>query len=217
VNDLGSKLHDQVRKMVEGAYLFTGMQAPGATPGAGRTPATRANPEPGRQELKAIYESNPEAKAHSLVGDLDVAGTSAEIRQALDSLEDDYPELRFERLRLGGVVSGEALRVAQQPAAARIQERRPAYDYALMCCQMASVAIGGHLGFDGYEGLHARELLGPQAEPPDRPPAGVRDRPDRLDRREAARFAALKPPPPRGSRSRWPWPTSAGPPPTWPR
>ncbi|MDB5352363.1 MAG: hypothetical protein JWN86_3610 [Planctomycetota bacterium] len=153
LNDLGSKLHDQIRKMVQGAWLISGMSDPAATPEAPRTPATTKKPAPGREEMTVIYSPKPDAKAQSLVGDLDVAATSAEIRQALDNLEDDYPELRFERLRLGGTVSGEALRVAQQPAATRIQERRPSYDYALMCAQMAAVAIGGHQGYDGYEGF----------------------------------------------------------------
>lgn len=153
VNDLGSKLHDQIRKMVEGSWLFTGMTNPATAPKVPRTPASPPNREPGRQELRVIYETNADAKPHSLIGTLDVEATSREIRQTLDEIEDDYPELRYSRLKIGGTVSGEALRVAGRPAAARIEERRPAYDYALMCAQMAAVAIGGHEGFDGYQGF----------------------------------------------------------------
>lgn len=192
VNDLGSKLHDQVRRMVEGAWLFTGMVEPTEKPAAPRTPATKKNPEPGRQEMKTIYEQNANARPWSLVGDLDIAATSAEIRQALDSMEDDYPELRFERLRLGGSVSGEALRIARQPAAARVQERRPAYDYALVCCQMAAIAIGGSLRFDGYEGhsLASYSTRKPTHRIGRRPVFAV----DPMDAiaEKAARFAALK-------------------------
>ena len=192
-NDLGSKLHDQIRKMVEGAWLFAGMTDPKSTAKtAPRTPASARNPEPGRQELKVLYEPKPDARPWSLVGDLDVAATSAELRQSLDSLEDDYPELRFERLRLGGTVSGEALRRAQQPAAAKIQERRAAYDYALACVQMSAAAIGSDLGFDGYSGpgLASYSATRPSHRV-GRRPVFAPDPADRISEK-SARFAALK-------------------------
>jgi hypothetical protein len=144
VNDLGSKLHDQIRRAVEGAWLMAGMQKPKDEP---------TYTDDTRTQVKALYAPSDSARPWSLVGDVNIEATSAEIRQALDNLEDDYPELRFERLRTGGQVSGEALRVARQPAAARVEERRAGYDYALTMAQMAAVAIGGWRGYEGYQGF----------------------------------------------------------------
>lgn len=170
VNDLGSKLHDQVRKLVEGAWLFSGMAPPPKTPvaRAGDREPDRGRDDPaGREELKVFYANDPGARAQSLVNNADVAAVSAEIRQALDNLEDDYPELRFERLRSGGgggVISGEALRVARQPAAARIEGRRPAYDHALTWALKAALVIGGERGLPGYEGFGLADWEGPRLD-----------------------------------------------------
>ena len=153
VNDLGSKLHDQIRRMVEGAWLMAGVANPTTSPLMPRLASTEQRPEPDRSQVKTLYTPDSGARPWSLVGDLNIAATGAEIRQALDNLEDDYPELRFERLRTGGQISGEALRVARQPAAARIEERRSGYDYALLQAQLAAVAIGGWRGYDGYQGF----------------------------------------------------------------
>lgn len=170
VNDLGSKLHDHVRRATEGDMLLAGVRDPSQTPVAPRTGRTASDPQPGRTQKKFLY-AEKDAKAYSLINDLDLAHVSAEIRQQLDGLEDDYPELRFERLRTGGQVSGEALRVARQPAARRVAERRPSYDYALVQAQMAAVAIGGWRGYDGYDGygLNDYSAASPNHSIADRP------------------------------------------------
>lgn len=159
VNDLGSKLHDFIRKEAEGAWLLAGVQDPGQAVAIPRTksrledPAstsTKAEPE---REAKPLIYGPVGAEAFSLVSDLDVAHVTAEIRAALDNLEDDRPELRYERLRAAGQISGEALRVARQPVATRVKERRPAYDHLIMRAQAAAVAIGGWRGYEGYRGF----------------------------------------------------------------
>lgn len=192
VNDLGSKLHDQIRRMVEGAWLMAGVADPSVSPVMPRGTATTQRPEPERSQLKTLYTTEAGARPWSLVGDLDITATAAEIRQALDNLEDDYPELRFERLRTGGEISGEALRVARQPAAARIEERRTGYDYAMVQAQMAAVAIGGWRGYDGYRGfgLESYSASAPTHRIARRPVFAVEPADELADK--TARYQALK-------------------------
>lgn len=153
VNDLGSKLHDQIRKEVEGYWFFAGVPDPKQSIQKTATRPTATNTEPNRQEMNALYFSDPSARPHSLVSPLKIAEVTAEIRQQLDSLEDDYPELRFERVRTGGTVSGEALRVARQPTAARIEQRRPPYDHSFATAIRMALAIGGYRGYEGFQGF----------------------------------------------------------------
>jgi hypothetical protein len=104
VNDLGSKLHDQIRRMVEGAWAIGASKPKTDRSTFTPTESSRTDPEADRSDQKFLWLGNQTAPVsiQSLVGDLDIAATSAEIRQTLDSLEDDYPELRFERLSTGG-------------------------------------------------------------------------------------------------------------------
>ena len=53
--------------------------------------------------------------------DANVADPTSE--EIILEIERDYPELRFEQLRTSGDVSGKALRVAQQPAASKVERR----------------------------------------------------------------------------------------------
>lgn len=193
VNDLGSKLHDQIRKEVEGAWFFAGVPDPQKALQKTATRPTPTNPEPTRQEQTVFYAVDPAARPHSLVSPLKIAEVSAEVRQQLDSLEDDYPELRFERVRTGGTVSGEALRVARQPAAARIEQRRPAYDQGLAMAMKMALAIGAMRGYEGYQGLGSPDLQsGPLAELQIAPrPVFAVDELDKLAEKQA-RFTALK-------------------------
>jgi hypothetical protein len=165
VNDVGSKLHDQIRKLVEGAWMVTG-----ATPQRERKTFRdeqsieddEDGSEAGRQTQAFLWVKQETARPHSLVNPIDVAGVSGEIRQTLDSLEDDYPELRFERLRTGGTISGEALRIARQPAGIRVQDRRPAYDGALGRAIRGGLALGGWRRYEGYESFEVDDYRGPR-------------------------------------------------------
>jgi hypothetical protein len=145
VNDLGSKLHDYVRRVLEGTWLIEGARKPKAED----VQLARESPD----EMSIIWTTSTNVRPHSLIPPLVIADCTAEIRQLLDAIEDDYPELRFERLRTGGDISGEALREARKPAAARIEGRRVGYESAIVAAQMAAMAIGGHLGMPGYEGF----------------------------------------------------------------
>ena len=67
-------------------------------------------------------------------------------------LERDYPELRFDNLRLTGTVSGRTLQVARQPVETKVLQRRALYDDALVRAQNMAVAIAGYRRqVDGFD------------------------------------------------------------------
>ena len=65
------------------------------------------------------------------------------ISALLEDFERDYPELSFEALRVSGDISGKALRIARQPAEAKVQQRRTTYDDGLKRALQMAVSIGG--------------------------------------------------------------------------
>lgn len=159
VDDQASKLHDQIRKMVEGAWLLAGVQDPKKTIVAQGRSATQSdeekakNPQPVREEMKVIFSNNADAKAHSLVAPLNIGEATANIQSILQELERDYPELRVDLANVSGDISGRALRINRGPAESKVLQRRPNYDNALVRAHQMAVAIGGWRKYAGFEGF----------------------------------------------------------------
>lgn len=153
VDDQASKLHDQIRKLVEGAWLFAGVADPKGTVKASGQPATEEKPQPGRSEQKVFYSNNENAKAHSLVAPIDIADVSESIQSLIRELERDYPELRVDIANANNDISGRALRYNRAPAEAKVLQRRPNYDNALVRAQMMAVSIGGMRGYENFVGF----------------------------------------------------------------
>jgi hypothetical protein len=152
MDDVASILSDQIRKTVNVKWLFTGTDKPSSPSPTGASEST-SRPEPGREEEPAIYAKNAEVKATPMVAQLDIDGAVHHILEILKDLERDYPELKFDALRASGDVSGKALRVARQPAEAKVLQRRALYDDALVRAQQMAVAIGGFRGYEGFGGF----------------------------------------------------------------
>lgn len=154
IDDGLSLRSDQMRKTINPVWLFSGVKEPrSGTLTFSRTADTTTRPEAGREDKNALYSTDPSAKAQALVATLDTAGAIAHIQQIIDILEDDYPELRFERLRRGGVMSGMAIRLARQPTVTKVELRRPLYDGPLVRAQQMAVAIGGMRGYEDFIGF----------------------------------------------------------------
>ena len=153
VDDLASLLTDQIRDHRQGPLALHRLrQGPQSPPG--RPAATRTDdiPEPGREEMLILYAKDPATKAQALIADLDIAGVLAHIEALLRELERDYPELRFDNLRLTGTVSGRTLQVARQPVETKVLQRRALYDDALVRAQNMAVAIAGYRRqVDGFD------------------------------------------------------------------
>jgi hypothetical protein len=153
VDDIASKLSDQVRKMVDSPWLFSGLDKPKEQPTARGNAAGPSNPEPGREEIPAIYAKDPNAKATALVAPLDIAATVTHLTSMLQELEREYPELQMDIWTASGESSGRALRTARQRTTTKVTARRAGYDNGLVRAQQMAVAIGGMRGYPGYEGF----------------------------------------------------------------
>ena len=158
VDDIGSKLNDQIRIMVEAPWFLAGVTAPEENPTATKTNLTgRAainRPQPGREEIPMVY--GPEgATATALVADLDIEAVIEDIRLMIEEIERDYPELGLQAKldKDGGTISGRALRLAQQPAETKVNQRRPNYYSALVRANQMAIAIAGFNGYEGFGGF----------------------------------------------------------------
>ena len=147
VDDQASKLHDQIRKLVEGAWLLAGVTRPTTTPRAEGQDATDEKPQPGREEQKVFY-GPVGAEAHSLVSNIPIADVALGIQNLIQDIERDYPELKVDMANATGDISGRALRINRAPAEAKVLQRRPNYDNALIRAHQMAVAIAGHRGYD---------------------------------------------------------------------
>lgn len=184
-DDQVSKLNDQIRKLVECPWLFTGLTQADVNTAvkANRTASTSDNPENSRQSMVALYAADPKSRAHALVADMKIGEVSAHIGTILDEIEKDHPELRYDRLVVSGALSGTALRKSRQSAETKLRERRAEYDGSLAYAQALALSIGSIAGYAGYprggsvESFRSGRFL---HEIGDRPVFAV----DALDRRE---------------------------------
>lgn len=152
VDDLASKLSDQIRKAVDAPWLFTGVDKPRSlTRASGELPTMNA-PAPGREETPVIYAPQG-ASAQALVAPLDIAAAGQYISSILAEIERDYPELQMDIWSAGGNATGRALRVARQRVTTKVSERRAIYDDSLARAQMMAVSIGGFRGYEGFGGF----------------------------------------------------------------
>ena len=153
VDDLAANLHDQIRKMVNSPWLFAGVQNPNTVKKTSGQAATDEKPEPGRTEMKALYSSDPNAKAQQLVGDLDIDKALNSINSLIQELEREYPELRVDMANANGDISGRALRYNRSPAVAKVIDTRPNYDNAIVRAHQMAVAIGGMRSYEDFSGF----------------------------------------------------------------
>jgi hypothetical protein len=151
-DDLASVLHDAARKAVNPAWLFAGVNK-GADPLRKRAETedeyTRAQ-DSGKAEELVLY-GPADAKVHPIIAPLDIAATLEALRDQFDQIERDFPELRFDRLRAAGDVSGEALRVAREPAEMKARQRRAQYDDGVVRAQKMMLSVGGYRYREGRD------------------------------------------------------------------
>jgi hypothetical protein len=155
-DDQASKLNDQVRRMVEGAWLMAGVTPPkkkvvSTSSNTQTDEEKQENPQAAREEMKLFYATDANAKAHTLVGDLDIAATAENIQNLIKELERDFPELRLDLANAGGDISGKALRLNRSPAESRVLLSRPNYDDAIVRAHQMAIAIAGYRRYKGFE------------------------------------------------------------------
>lgn len=152
IDDLASMTSDQIRKLVNAPWLFAGVTKPIVAPRTLGAAPTTDSPEPGRQELPALYGPLG-ATATALVANLDLAGTLAHVQNIISGLEADFPEIRADIETSSGDASGRALRIARQAAEGKVKQRRANYDDGLVRAHMMAVAIGGLREYKDYSGF----------------------------------------------------------------
>lgn len=145
-DDQASKLNDQIRKVVEPKWLYAGFKPDDFVKlRKASEQAERDDPEAGRRLEGFLSTADPNAKGQPLVAPLQIADALANVVSMVEEIERGFPELRFDRLRAGGDVSGESLRVARQPVETKIARRRARYDVDLVRLHQMGAAIGGEL------------------------------------------------------------------------
>lgn len=158
VDDLASKLSDQIRKEIDPFWLFSGVTPPTTTPEARKPTLTGTSllnrPMLGREAVNVLYA--PEnAKAYPLVGDLNIVDAAGYISGILDDIKQNCPEL-MNLWETGNDASGRAIRITRQPVETKVKQRRANYDDALVRIQQMALSIGGLRGYfpfslDSYE------------------------------------------------------------------
>lgn len=153
VDDQVSKLADQIRKLVDSPWFFAGLKRPTSTPTLTGAEASTTTPEPGREEIPALYATDPNAKATPLVAPMPISEVAGHIKDMLGQLEKVYPELALYRVREGTAASGRAVRLIQRDAEGKVLDYRDVYDGALVRAQQMAVAMGGYRQYDGFQGF----------------------------------------------------------------
>lgn len=159
LDDQASKLGDQIRKMVDSPWLFTGIR-PGKSGGTitieGLGGENVTNPEITREETPILYAHEPQARAYALVAEMDIEATLANVKEIGFEVERSYPELRTAMWRGQGQgdVSGRALLLARAEAEDKVYSRRVNYDDMLIRAHKMALAIGGEAGYEDFPGFN---------------------------------------------------------------
>lgn len=154
IDDIGSKLGDQIRKTVDPPILFSGVPNPSTTPSPAGAAATASRPEPSREETPALYGAVG-ADAKFLVAPIDIDAVVNKIKHDLDLLEQDYPELALiKAIRSSGDITGVAIERLQEQSAQKVLAIRDTYDDALVRIHQMALSIGGMRGYDGYSAFN---------------------------------------------------------------
>jgi hypothetical protein len=155
LDDLASKAHDQIRKLVECPWIFAGVHGskdfqlvrPGAKP-------TRDEPDPIRTEVPFIFLHDAQSKAQPMVADLHLGDTLEHMRDVQKELEKDLPEVANDAWKGtgGGEPNAKHLRMVRQQIEMKVSERRNGYDEGLVAVHRMAIAIGGAAGYEAYRG-----------------------------------------------------------------
>lgn len=158
-SDLGSLQHDQIRKVVRGAWFVAGARKPLDDPEVSEPDATDNDRQPGRQRNPMMYVPAVGATITPMVLPLDLQFSSIEIMNQVQELERDFPELRFDRMRsqVSGDASAKALREARKPAETKFHERRAGYDDAMARLHKMSLSMGAMNRYPIYDTLPERD------------------------------------------------------------
>jgi hypothetical protein len=153
LNDAASLLNDQMRKAVTPIWYFAGIK---------RAEEVAVGTDD-KDALPAIYGPQDSA-VQPMIADVDLASGLSNLQAMLAEIERDMPELALHRIRETGNLTAPGVRAAYSDAIDRIVEARGNYDAALVRAQSMALAIGGHNGYDGFQGFSLADYLNGQLD-----------------------------------------------------
>jgi len=149
IDDQASILNDRIRVVIDPPLEANFRKGDSEITFSTGAPTTD-RPKPGREQQKIIYTGAKDNHISPIVVPLDIANVSANIRQMLDALENDLPELRDD---ITGNVATDTLIAARSRVESKVIERRTNYDRGIVRATQMQIAIGGFRGYDGYDGF----------------------------------------------------------------
>jgi len=147
IDDQASILNDSIRRVIDPDYqanIKKGDSEITFTSGV----ATTDKPKPGREQRKIFWINNLQGRIEPIIVQINIADTSANIKQMLDSLEKDLPELRWYAISPAeqSNMSGKALRTLLGAAVDRATEARNNFLSSLSRAFEMALTIGIYNG-----------------------------------------------------------------------
>ncbi len=158
LDDMASALNDHVRKSLNSPKLFTGIKKRSSI-SAATSDSFTDRPDPGRENIIALYTGNENAKALSLIEPLDYDGVIRDVELMLNNIEKEYPELRLDALEAEGKpLSGRALKIAREPTQTKGDEYRVPYDAGLVTAHQMGIAIAGFRKYKDFKKFNLKSF-----------------------------------------------------------
>jgi hypothetical protein len=160
LNNLVSHLHDQIHKVIGAPVVLwsQGAVAKQLFDQPKREPTSQQTNPSADQESALILKGPAGGHVESLVGNLDIVGSSQIAQNLLDEIEQDHPELTFwKELRAMSQVTGPAASRLVGDVNSRFAEAAAGYDQANIKLFQMSIAIAGFRANSGAWGTLNRQ------------------------------------------------------------
>jgi hypothetical protein len=154
INDLASILNDGARKQVQMPLFSVNSKISGDLGSDQSSSTTNRDDVPRKDTIGIINLSGTDVDIKALPPTIDLTGGLELIREVLQEIERDLPELSLHRIREGGNLTAPGVRAAYSDAVSKIQEAQGNYYGGLIEAQKMAVAINGMRGRDGYQGFN---------------------------------------------------------------
>ncbi len=150
LDDMASKLHDQIRKTVHPMLLANFASAEIRKTKRVQykeSDATAESPQPGREELPILFVDRPDARLMPILAELPIGEVVEEINNMIREFERDYPELQMDIWRIERDTSALALSRVRKRVERKVLERRENYDNALTRALQMALSIARMRGY----------------------------------------------------------------------
>jgi hypothetical protein len=151
LNDLVSKTHDHMRTASEVPIFFSGVPSPATDPTKASSTGTVDNTQPNREKQMLLYAKDPQSKATPIQTQIDLNAALEVIRDQLEQIERDHPEIQLRRLQFSANAAEGTIREARQEISSDVVNRRVNYDTELTLAMQMAISIGGEENWEGYE------------------------------------------------------------------